>query len=149
MTKILVTTDTSQLGHSALPHARALARALGAEVVALSVQPDPTAGIAGEFAYAPVVLSAEELLEEDRQLRAALEQVAQGMRVRTERANGRSIAETILAVAQDEGARLIVMTTHGRSGLGRVLLGSVAEAVVHGSPIPVMLVKGEQPVAEW
>lgn len=149
MTRILVTTDTSKLGHSALPHARALAQKLGTEVVVLSVQPDPTAGIAGEFAYAPISVSTEDLLEEDQALREALMPVAEGMRIRTERAGGRSIAQTILDVANDEHASLIVMTTHGRSGLGRVLLGSVAEAVVHGAPMPVMLVKGEQPVAAW
>ncbi|WP_135227695.1 universal stress protein [Deinococcus fonticola] len=149
MTKILVTTDTSKLGDAALPHARALARALGAELVLLSVQPDPAAGMAGEFAYAPVSVTAEEMQQEDRELQRALEQVAEGTRVMTERAGGRSIARTILDAAQAEGASMIVMTTHGRSGLGRVLLGSVAEAVVHGATIPVLLVKGEQPVAQW
>lgn len=149
MTRILVTTDTSKLGHSALPHARALAQALGAELVLLSVQPDPTAGIAGEFAYAPISVTAEELLAEDEALRDSLKTVAQDMRIRTERAGGRSIAQTILDVAQDEAANMIVMTTHGRSGLGRVLLGSVAEGVVHASPVPVLLVRGEQAVAPW
>lgn len=149
MTKILVTTDTSKLGHAALPHARAMAQALGAELVLLSVQPDPTAGIAGEFAYAPISVTAEEMLEEDRQLRESLDPVADGARIVVERAGGRSIAQTILDVAEVEKASMIVMTTHGRSGLGRVLLGSVAEAVVHAAPIPVLLVKGEQPVAAW
>lgn len=149
MTKILVTTDTSKLGHAALPHARAMAHALGAELVLLSVQPDPTAGIAGEFAYAPISVTAEEMLEEDRQLRESLDPVADGARIVVERAGGRSIAQTILDVAGVEKASMIVMTTHGRSGLGRVLLGSVAEAVVHAAPIPVLLVKGEQPVAAW
>ena len=72
-----------------------------------------------------------------------------GARIVVERAGGRSIAQTILDVAEVEKASMIVMTTHGRSGLGRVLLGSVAEAVVHAAPIPVLLVKGEQPVAAW
>ena len=149
MTRILVTTDTSKLGHAALPHARAMARALGAELLLLSVQPDPTAGIAGEFAYAPISVTAEEMMEEDRQLREVLTPVAEGARVVVERAGGRSIAQTILDVAEAEQVNMIVMTTHGRSGLGRVLLGSVAEAVVHAAPIPVLLVKGEQPVSNW
>lgn len=149
MTKILVTTDTSTLGHAALPHARAMAQALGAELLLLSVQPDPTAGIAGEFAYAPISVTTEDMLEEDRQLREVLTPVAGEARVVVERAGGRSIAQTILDVASTEHADMIVMSTHGRSGLGRVLLGSVAEAVVHSATIPVLLVKGEQPVPNW
>jgi nucleotide-binding universal stress UspA family protein len=49
-------------------------------------------------------------------------------------------AEQILAVAQELGAGLIVMTTRGRGALGRTALGSVADAVTRESPIPVMLI---------
>ncbi|MFD1730128.1 universal stress protein [Deinococcus malanensis] len=62
---------------------------------------------------------------------------------------GRSIPRAILDVAREEGAHLLVMSTHGRSGLGRALMGSVAEAVAHHSPIPVMLVRAGQPVTDW
>ena len=50
--------------------------------------------------------------------------------------------ERILEAAKDRGADLIVMGTHGRRGVSRVLLGSVAEKVVRTSPIPVMTVSG-------
>ena len=50
-------------------------------------------------------------------------------------------APEIVAAAKEWGADLIVMGTHGRSGLGRVVLGSVAQAVVHAAPCPVLLVR--------
>jgi universal stress protein A len=54
----------------------------------------------------------------------------------------RGIAEDqIVKVAKEEGIDLIVMATHGRSGIAHVLLGSVAEKVVQHSPVPVLTVK--------
>jgi nucleotide-binding universal stress UspA family protein len=50
-------------------------------------------------------------------------------------------ATVIVNIAQDAGAGLIVMGTHGRTGLGRVLMGSVAEQVLRKAPCPVLTVK--------
>jgi nucleotide-binding universal stress UspA family protein len=63
-----------------------------------------------------------------------------GLRVRTGTAFGRP-AEEILAAAKATGADLIAMATHGRSGLGRILFGSVAEAVLRASPVPVLMIR--------
>jgi nucleotide-binding universal stress UspA family protein len=52
-------------------------------------------------------------------------------------------ADAILASAQDEGTGLIVMSTHGRSGLSRLIMGSVAEEVLHRASVPVLLVRGD------
>jgi len=54
-------------------------------------------------------------------------------------AAGRALAAAILADAQDFAADLIVLGTHGRKGLRRAILGSVAEGVIRDSPIPVLL----------
>jgi nucleotide-binding universal stress UspA family protein len=51
-------------------------------------------------------------------------------------------AQEILRTADEVGGDLIVMATHGRTGLGRVLMGSVAEAVLRGARCPVLTVKG-------
>jgi universal stress protein A len=53
------------------------------------------------------------------------------------------VVPTILAVSAARKADLLVMSTHGRAGVARALLGSVAEAVAHKSPVPVMLVRRE------
>src|SRR5690606_6298591 len=64
----------------------------------------------------------------------------QGVRVRAELLEG-PVARTLASYAADVDATAIVMTTHGRSGLSRVWLGSVAEAVVRESGVPVLLVR--------
>ncbi len=50
-----------------------------------------------------------------------------------------------MRVARQEGVNLIVMGTHGRTGLKRLLMGSVAEAVVRGAPCPVLIYKSPAP----
>jgi nucleotide-binding universal stress UspA family protein len=57
-------------------------------------------------------------------------------------------AETIVNVAREEGADLIVLGTQGRTGLGRLLLGSVAEHVVRRAPCPVLTTNATLPQAE-
>lgn len=58
------------------------------------------------------------------------------------RADGRRVSDEIIAEAQSWPADLIVMGTHGRGGIGRLLLGSVAEGVARSAPVPVLLVRG-------
>ncbi|GHG14684.1 universal stress protein UspA [Deinococcus indicus] len=147
MTRILVTTDGSELGHGALAHAQALAGAAHAALTVLCVQADP-AVLVGEFAYVPPV-DPEAFAAQAQALRAELQTLAPGARVRVEPAAGRTLLRAILDVVHDEDAALIVMSTHGRSGLGRALLGSVAEAVAHHAPVPVMLVRAGQVPAVW
>jgi nucleotide-binding universal stress UspA family protein len=50
-------------------------------------------------------------------------------------------AEQILAAATESGAHLVAMATHGRTGLGRLLFGSVAEAVLRQAPVPVFMIR--------
>lgn len=125
MKKILVTTDSSSLGHSALPHAQHLAQALGAQLTVLFVHPDPAPLMIGEFPTA-VSVDIQDMQTEMQEIRQGLERLVSGAQVRVESAQGRTVTQTILEVAGQEGSNMIVMTTHGRSGLGRVLLGSVA-----------------------
>ncbi|MEZ4240736.1 MAG: universal stress protein, partial [Myxococcota bacterium] len=57
------------------------------------------------------------------------------------------VVDGVLAAAEELGADLIVMGTHGRTGLARMVLGSVAEGVVHRAHVPVMLVRREPSAA--
>jgi nucleotide-binding universal stress UspA family protein len=70
----------------------------------------------------------------------AVELRKKGVRVRTQVRRGQPSEEIVLA-AHEIGADLIAMTTHGRSGLGRLLFGSVAEAVLRESRLPVFLMR--------
>jgi nucleotide-binding universal stress UspA family protein len=64
---------------------------------------------------------------------------AQGHNVNTAIAIGQPAALAILAEARDRAMDLIAMETHGRKGLTRLMLGSVADKVVRGSPLPVLV----------
>lgn len=76
---------------------------------------------------------------------AALERVgAGGPKVQTLVRRGRA-ADAILAAAQEVGASLIALSTHGRTGLNRLVLGSVAEEVTRAAPAPVLLVRAGAP----
>jgi nucleotide-binding universal stress UspA family protein len=65
---------------------------------------------------------------------------AKGVKTNREVAIGNS-TDGIVWAAEREGAELIVMSTHGRSGIGRIVLGSVADAVVRRTSLPVILVR--------
>lgn len=148
MTRILVTTDGSDLGHLALAHAQALAAALHADLTVLQVQFDAGVALAGEFGYLPPTEPAD-MAQQKAQMEAEVRARVPGARVRVELAGGRTVAAAINDVARDEHADLIVMSTHGRSGLGRMLLGSVAEGITHTAPVPVVLVRAGQTPAQW
>ena len=148
MPRILVTTDGSSFGHQALAHADALARALGADLSVLYVQPDPLPTVAEAYAYIPenaAQAQEEALLALRDELQARLPHAD----LRLERASGRPVPRLILEAARALGADLLVMSTHGRSGLSRALLGSVAEAVTRHAPVPVLLVRDGQAVPSW
>ena len=63
-----------------------------------------------------------------------------GVRVTTDARHGDPVTE-LVAAARETGADLIAMTTHGRSGFGRLLFGSVAEAVLRQAEIPVLIMR--------
>ena len=140
MKTILVALDGSELAEQAIPAVSSLAAAAKADVVlaAVVVQPDrwpsatmPQESIGDERDYAEFYLSSVT----DR-LRG------NGVRSRVRIEEGRA-AETIVAIADDEAADLIAMTTHGRSGFARWILGSVADRVLHLSRKPVLLVHAQ------
>ncbi len=137
---ILVPVDFGESSERALSTAVELARRFEARLTLLHVCEIPAYAYSG-MAEAPVDLltpiedAAEEQmsikLPEVRKLYAPAEAI-----VRT------GVAwQEILSAAEDAGADLIVMGTHGRSGMGHLLLGSVAEKVVRLSPIPVLTVR--------
>ena len=136
--RILVPTDGSDAVDAAVDHAIDLAETYGAEVHAVYVV--DTAALAAEMDYPQVVEALE--AEGSRAVRAVEEQAtAAGFdRVRTAVLRGTPHA-AILEYAEDNDVDLIVMGTHGRSGLDRYLLGSVTEKVVRKSDVPVLTVR--------
>jgi len=137
---ILHLTDFSEPSQYALGLACALARDYGARLIVLHVAEVPTVAY-GEGVVPP---NPEELRAAAQEQLDRL-QVPHG-NVRAERRleQGDVITE-ILRVAQEAHADLIVLGTHGRTGLGRLLMGSVAEQVVRRAVCPVLTVKSPLP----
>ncbi len=138
--KILVPLDGSILAEAVLPHAQALAKSEGAEIVLLSVPVTPsfdylerTPGLATQ-----IIEEAEK--ETEAYLEAEVKKLAvDGTKVTKVMREG-PIPEMILQVADEIHADMIAMSTHGRSGIQRWLMGSVADRVVNHAHIPVMLI---------
>ncbi|WP_261664180.1 universal stress protein [Deinococcus sp. Marseille-Q6407] len=144
--RILATTDGSELGNRALEHAQSLSRALGAELVILYVQRDPSGPI---DEYSRDRITPADLRRHQERLTALLSERYPDARLRFEPRLGKSIQRIVVRVREQEEAKMIVMSTHGRSGLRRALLGSVAEEIMKKARVPVLLIKGDQPVVNW
>jgi nucleotide-binding universal stress UspA family protein len=142
--KILSPTDFSDEAAGAFRLACALARDHQAEVVVLHVMPPPLSEDEERARRLPDDYKQELWREYLLPLCAS----APGTRVRPRLEEG-SPVERILGVAKEEGCDLIVMGTHGRKGLRRLLMGSVAESVVRAAPCPVMTLRpGRAPADE-
>lgn len=144
--KILVPLDGSQLAESILPHVTTLARCGDAEVVLLRVHV-LSAHRYGMMDPVGVPLTPAEEEGDRRKALAYLQTIiaslqSEGIKARALVRDG-TVAETILAAADDEGADLIAMSTHGRSGIARWLIGSDANKVMHGARTPVLLIRPE------
>jgi nucleotide-binding universal stress UspA family protein len=139
--KILVPLDGSKTAEGVLPHAKALAYSEGAELILLTVAANP----ALDFVFSDPGLArrAEEDQEErSKQYIAEVEKELKsaGFRVSTLLRVG-AVAETILQTAEEMQVDVIAMSTHGRTGPARWLLGSVADRVVRSSKVPVLLIR--------
>jgi nucleotide-binding universal stress UspA family protein len=140
--KILVPIDFSTGSDAALEMATSLARDSGGFLVLAHVEVIPLSAAGGEYLYAMPEPPTEELL-------AKLDAIVlPDSHVPVERRLlAGDPAEAIIRLAQTEDVDMIVMGTHGRRGLTRLLMGSVAEAVVRAAPCPVLTVKQPAQVA--
>jgi nucleotide-binding universal stress UspA family protein len=153
--KILLPLDGSALSHQAIPHAIAVATGIGVEVVLFQVI-DSVAHIISETTPATIELIpsgaltveiAESAVEGQRQaalanLEAAIAQfVAGGLdaaRVTTEIVEG-TASQAIEEAVERLGCDIVIISSHGRSGIRRVLLGSVADHVARNTPSAAVL----------
>jgi nucleotide-binding universal stress UspA family protein len=136
--RVLVPIDGSELSSLALNHAKRLVGYLGAKLLVLHVEPR---------ALMLVLEALEEYPEEQQkylhQAQSLLEQAVQDFpeaEAIWQEAGAERVGDVIVQVAKDRKVDLIVMGTHGRTGLDRWLLGSVAERVAHRAPCAVLLV---------
>jgi nucleotide-binding universal stress UspA family protein len=140
--RILWPTDFSALAKAALPHAVGLASVAGAELVLLHVLPLPAMYAVPEISGAVwVPLQRKIRAGAERRLRG-LEKQAKGpnLRIHAVLAEGVPFLQ-ILRVAKRLRCDLIVLATHGRTGLTHAIMGSVAENVIRRAPCPVLTVR--------
>jgi len=128
-TRILVPLDGSRRSERALPYAAGLARASGGELLLIH---DETIPLRGDD-----VPSAPDAVGRVEDLARSLDEMGVSVRMRV--VHGPA-ADAILRAADEADADSIVMSTHGRGGLGRVLYGSVADAVLRHSSLPIVLI---------
>jgi nucleotide-binding universal stress UspA family protein len=144
--RVLVTTDFSRTGNSAVPWAYAMVDA-GGEVLLVHVT--PTEGVAAELAdlYSPALPTPHAAPKVEAELAARLRTLtpvsasARDVVTRTHVLRSSEPARAINALAQQLGVDTIVIASHGRSGVSRAVLGSVAEAVLRDSTRPVFVVR--------
>jgi len=138
--KILVPLDGSQFAEEALSHAESLAKSEDAEIILLCVVVTPSRYL---FAHNPAEgNNIIKMIEKEVQsyMKAKVSKLKMtGINVTGITRDG-SAPDVILDVAEETHADMIAMATHGRSGVQRWLMGSVAEKVVHHARIPVMLI---------
>jgi universal stress protein A len=139
--KVLFATDFSIAADAALPEAEALAKARGASLLILHVQ-EPMLAYDGALYYGPLEPTSETL---DKMLH---ELVPADKSIPVEHRLGMGNPATeIVQTADQEPVDVIVMGTHGRSGLSRLLMGSVAESVVRHASCPVLIYKARSKTA--
>jgi nucleotide-binding universal stress UspA family protein len=132
--KVIVTLDGSELAEKALPHAEAIARGLGVKLVLLHVVPYPLieeVGVEGD------------LQKRDRRY---LEGLAQNLRSRGLETEVKilwaDVPTKIIEYAEEDQTALVVMSTHGRTGLTKLAHGSVTASVLHEArTTPVLIVR--------
>lgn len=146
--RILVPLDGSAANEAAIPVAEGLAADLGGTLVLVRAVARPDLVFAPDALLAPLL--SEELTEErsvaERYLRDVAARVAVDGRpvetvVRVGRPGLDMAAAVIEAVGRERGAALVVMTSHRRAGLERLLLGSVADATLRHGTLPVILAR--------
>jgi len=147
--KILVCLDGSRLAEQVIPCAAGQALGFQAQLVLLQVVSGPLDYSLGTTGAAPVedVRLGKMTREALNGARAYLEQIAapqreQGVDVKTASTVGRA-GETILSYAGRHSIDMIAIATHGRSGLGQALYGSVADHVLRRSGLPILLIRSK------
>ena len=138
--KILVPLDGSGLAECVLPHVKAMAKECGTEEVVLLkiVEPAPT-WAAEDFDFT-AAQTADERAAKAYLAKMQAQLIAEGFNVRSEVLIGRP-AQTINDFAQKNAVDLIVIATHGRSGISRLIFGNVADKLVRSSYVPVLVIR--------
>ena len=144
--RILVSTDGSTLSKKAVASGIGLASLCGAELVAMKVVPRyPMSYFEGSVALAPQEVGRieKQWAEEGQSVVDAVKLAAEkkGLKARAVTVRSDLVAESVIATARKYKCDLIIMASHGRKGLKRVLLGSETQHVLTHSHVPVLVLR--------
>ena len=143
--RILVATDGSNLSKKAVARAIAMAAQHDADLVALTVVPRYPKSFYDDTAFTREDVARIEKKWADaaqRGLDAVSERAkAAGVRIKTATINSDLVADSVIAAARKHKSDLIVMASHGRKGLKRLLLGSETQHVLTHSTLPVLVLR--------
>ncbi len=147
---LVVAVDGSHTSENALNHAIGLARAQGAQLTLVNVaNPAEYMALAPEFlqheSYEAAALAEGNTVLDAAQARAEAELGAGRVQRQLLMANkgAREMAQMLVACAEQQGADLLVLGTHGRSGLMHLLMGSFAETVMRETRLPLLVIRSE------
>jgi nucleotide-binding universal stress UspA family protein len=141
---ILVPVDGSEISFSAVKHAAQIAKAFNSQLTLISlIAEDPFTG--ADFYYSASIMK-EYFIEAEANANKALAEAVEiatdlGATAQSKIVRGAVSAEGIIASANDLGADLIVMGSHGRKGFQKFFLGSFAQDVLGSSELPVLVIK--------
>ena len=139
--KILVPLDGSELAKKGLEEAEKLAPIFGAEIVLFQVVPFMPIYGSPEL-VTPLIVDEKQKETAERYLHnLAEEEKRKGFKVTSMVKTGQQVAVEIIDFAKESGVDLIVMCTHGRSGITRWVLGSVAHKVLTRAETPILLLR--------
>ena len=143
--KILVPIDFSEFTSKALEHGREFAKTFDAELLLCHVLELPFYPVAIGMGSGPPPILFDDLLPEIEKRLVALEQelLESGLRATHEVVEGKPFVE-IVRLAREQKIDLIIMPTHGRTGLSHMIIGSTAERVVRKAPCPVLVLRDDQ-----
>ncbi len=145
LNRIIVPLDGSERGEAALPYVEEIARVSHGEIVLLHILEKQYHFATAADSYVQIPYTAEEMKPIKAEVQAYLDKVSQrllakGLHVRSEMLEGKP-AEAIITFSGKTGINMIAISTHGRTGLSRVVFGSVTDKVIHSSCARVLIVR--------
>jgi len=139
--KILVPLDGSELAKKALDEAEKLAKNFDAEIILFQVVPFMPIYGSPELVTPLIVDEKQKEAAEKYLVNLSEELKKKGFKATAVVRTGQQVAVEIIDFAKESGANLIVMCTHGRSGISRWVLGSVALKVLTRAETPILLIR--------
>ncbi len=144
--KILVPVDGSGWAQRAIPHAIDIARSNGSELILLHVFRPPAIEYADQLALAHQDEQIDEMRAQMKQYLTGLanELRDEALPVSVQMLEGPGVASLICDYIKSQEIDLVVMSTHGRTGLAKLLLGSIANEIMNSTDVPVLLVRPDK-----